>query len=192
MKMARNPATTWEMLNVAISHFQDHIGAKSDLCSLSIVDLLNVSNFKGGNASITEPVETLSSKLTFYEDSLKEIQKIYAGKSLSSLSESEKNNLISHCNRFLSLTADDETKIRGFGPSYASALLSAHFIELIPVLDRRALNGADIEVVKDSQGQVKNLSIYYGRLIDAFWQKLSETPEISLRELDKKWFSKEL
>lgn len=190
--MARNPETTWEMLNVAMSHFQDHINAKSDRCALSIVDLLHVSNFKGGNASITEPVATLSKKLMFYESALREIEKNFNGKKLSTLSKDEKTSLIKHCREFLSLSERDESNIRGLGASYASALLAAHFIDLIPVLDRRALNGAGIYTEKDSQGQVKNISHYYDQLINAFSQELQRSPEMTLRGLDKKWFIKNL
>lgn len=182
----------WEMLNVAMSHYQNHIKEKEDHCSLSIVDLLHVSNFKGGNASITEPVKDLPGKLKKYEQALKDIEQSFRGKSLASLEELDKESLKSHCEKFLSLATASESKIRGFGPSYASALLAAHFIDLIPVLDRRALNGAGISVEKDGQGQVKDISSHYGKLIDAFSKKLKKTPKLTLRELDKKWFSKDL
>jgi hypothetical protein len=190
--MARNPATTWELLNVAMSHYQSHIGAKSDRCSLSIIDLLHVSNFKGGNASITEPVSALPAKLKHYEKVMLEIEEKFGRRSLSSLNREEVEVLKTKCNGFLALTQPLASNIRGFGPSYASALLAAHFLDLIPVLDRRALNGAGISVVKDSQGQVKEIAKYYGQLIDAFKQELSKSPGLTLRELDKKWFSKDL
>jgi len=190
--MARNPETTWEMLNVAMSHFQNHIGSKTDRCSLSIVDLLHVSNFKGGNASITEPVATLPEKLKHYESTLKEIQKSFDGKSLVNLNDGELECLKDKCNTFLALTEAQVSGIRGFGPSYASALLAAHFPNLIPVLDRRALNGAKIKVVCDSQNQVKNIAKHYGDLIGAFRSELKKRSGMTLRQLDKCWFIKPL
>lgn len=178
------------MLNVAMSHFQAHIGSKNDRCSLSIVDLLHVRNFKGRNASITEPVLALPGKLQHYESVLKEIEKSFYGKTLAELSEEQIEELKNLCNSFLELTRDAKGEIRGFGPSYASALLAAHFIDLLPVLDRRVLNGAGITVQTDTQGQVKDSARHYGELIDAFRQELRRSPGRTLRQLDKAWFSK--
>lgn len=190
--MARNPETTWEMLNVAMSHFQAHIASKSDRCSLSIIDLLHVSNFKGGNASITEPVQTLPNKLKHYESALKEIQNSFDGKALATVSDDEASKLKQKCSNFLALTECQDSEIRGFGPSYASALLAAYFPNLVPVLDRRALNGAGINVERNSQDQVNNIAKHYGELIDAFRHELKKHSDTTLRQLDKRWFSKPL
>ncbi len=190
--MAKKHETKWEIQNVAMSHFQSHIEGKKDRCSLSIIDLLHVSNFKGGYASITEPEASLPTKLKFYEKGLRNIQNEFNGKTLATLNNGEEEVLIELCNDFLALTQKSESHIRGFGPSYASALLAAHFIELIPVLDRRALNGANISVVKDGQGQVKNIAKYYDELINAFSSELRMSSKTTLRELDKEWFSKDI
>jgi hypothetical protein len=190
--MARNPETTWEMLNVAMSHFQVHISSKKDRCSLSIIDLLHVSNFKGGNASITEPVSSLPAKLKHYESGLKKIENAFATKSLVALDVKQRAELKKFCADFLALTNNPESEIRGFGPSYASALLAAHFPDLIPVLDRRALNGAGISVEQNSQGQVKNIATHYSNLIEAFSRELNSNPGMTMRQLDKAWFSKPL
>lgn len=187
--MARKPETTWEMLNVAMSHYQEHIKAKKDRCSLSIIDLLHVSNFKGGNSSITEPLVTLSRKIKHYEVSLRNVEQSFSGRSLSTLNGSELNTLVSLCNEHLALTTKDLSQIRGIGPSYASAILAAHHLNLIPVLDRRALNGAGIAVIKDPNNQVKNIASHYGQLIRAFHAKLNGRPGLSVRQLDKEWFS---
>jgi len=191
-KMARNPETTWQMLDEAMSHFQAHIALKKDRCSLTIVDLLHVSNFKGGNASITEPVQSLPRKLKPYESALWEIDKAFSIKELIKLDDGKTSELKLRCKQFLELTRNPNSEIRGFGPSYASALLAAHFPNLIPILDRRALNGAGIKVDKDSQGQVRNITSHYGDLIDAFRRELLRNPGITLRQLDKRWFSKPL
>lgn len=186
--MTRKSEARWEMLNHAMHHYQQYIQSKKKPFSLSIVDLLFISNFKGGNASITEPLGTLQRKLKKYEKILVKINESFEGKTLSSLNSKETKDLIQNCDEFLQLTLIPDTKIRGFGPSYSSALLAAYFFELIPVLDRRVLNGAKIDTVKDSQKQVKNIERYYGELILAFQQNLKENPVMTLRELDKIWF----
>jgi hypothetical protein len=189
--MSRNPATTWEMLNVAMTHFQTYIASKSDRFALSITDLLHVSNFKGGNASITEPEPGLSTKLRRYEAHLRKIDPTVSGWELGKLGD--QLGEVKVCgDSFLHLASDAKTKIRGFGPSYASALLHAFFPDVMPVLDRRILNGAGISVCLDSQGQVKNIGSHYGQLIDACQKALSEDGALSLRQLDKRWFCAEL
>lgn len=190
--MARKPETTWEMLNIAMSYYQEHIQSKTDRCSLSITDLLHVSNFKGGNASITEPLVTLTQKITYYETVLRKVEQRFSGKSLSTLTTSELSTLVSLCDELLALTTKNSSKIRGVGPSYASAILAAHHLNLIPVLDRRALNGAGIAVKKDRQNQVKEIASHYGELIRAFHTELTSRPELSVRQLDKEWFSANL
>jgi hypothetical protein len=190
--MARNPNTTWEMLDHAMSYYQTFISSKKSRTSLTVVDLLHVSNFKGGNASITEPEETLSMKLRCYQKVLEDIASKFNGKALSQLSEEETAGLVKLCDSVSSLTKGEKTRIRGFGASYASALLAAHFMELIPVLDRRILNGASIEVTYDKQKQVQNISQYYGGLIRACRAELQKRKNITLRELDKEWFVKAL
>ncbi|WP_157221664.1 hypothetical protein [Pseudomonas sp. GM102] len=190
--MARKPETTWEMLNEAMSHFQEHIRNKKLTWELSLVDLLHVSNFKGGNASITEPMATLPAKLKYYEIALRDIETTFKKKPLNNLTEEELTQLTGRCTDFLALTTKPKSKIRGLGPSYASALMAAHFIDLIPVLDRRALNGAGISVKTDSNRQVKDIANHYAELIKAFRAALRLTPEMTLRELDKQWFSKSL
>ncbi len=190
--MARNPNTTWEMLDHAMVHYQTYISTKKKLNTISIVDLLHVSNFKGGNASITEPEATLGQKLTSYEKVLAEIANKFSEKKLSQLNDQETNELIRLCNAVSELTKSKITKIRGFGASYASALLSAHFMELIPVLDRRILNGAGVSIEYDSQKQVKNIAQHYGVLIKACQSELKTRNNLTLRELDKEWFTRAL
>ena len=61
-------------------------------------------------------------------------------------------------------------------------------MDLIPVLDRRILNGAGIQVVYDSQKQVKDIAQHYGDLIKACRSELIKRKNITLRGLDKEWF----
>lgn len=187
--MPRNPETTWKMLDVAMSHYQDYIASKKDRCSLSFIDLLHTSNFKGGNASVTEPVAMLSLKIIQYETVLRKIDQYFSGRSLSTLTNEELKKLVALCNEFLELTKKEDSQIRGLGPSYASAILAAHFLDLIPVLDRRALNGAGIEVINSSKKQVKNIVSHYESLIRAFHSELCKRSELTVRKLDSEWFA---
>jgi hypothetical protein len=188
--MARNPATTWNMLNEAFLHYQDYINRKpfSGRYKLTFLDLLYVSNFKGGNASIIEPQRTLPGKLQAYEHQLSIIYKKYHSKQLQNLTLSEVDELTSLCLQFVKLTLVQKTKIAGFGRSYASALLAAHLPETIPILDRRVLNGAKIPHQVNNSKQVINIETYYPALISKMWATLRNPPSKKLRELDKEWF----
>lgn len=185
-----SPVKRWELLNEAMLHFQDYIDSKACRFSLSVIDLIHVSNFKGGNASITEPVSTLPSKLKQYELALKNIDSEFCQKRLAELDEEQVSRLKFLCNECLALTKKQETAIRGMGPSYASALLAAHFLELIPILDRRVLNGLGISVRLNSQGQVKHIEKHFSALVDGIRNMLHLTANKTLRQLDKELFSK--
>ena len=56
----------------------------------------------------------------------------------------------------------------------------------------RGVGPALIKVECDSQNQVKNIAKHYGELIDAFKSELKKKPGLTLRQLDKFWFSKPL
>ena len=109
--MAGNPESRWELLNIAMLHFQQYINSKEDRFAVSIVDLLHVSNFKGGNASITEPLETLGGKLGMYETKLRAINQAFASQSLSDLDCEETIALIVMCDDVLSLATNKNSKI---------------------------------------------------------------------------------
>ena len=85
---------------------------------------------------------------------------------------------------------DSLFRIDGFGSSYTSALLHFHFPTLIPILDRRVLNGAGINAEINAQGQVVDIERYYPELIQYFHRELRNRPEIDLRALDKELFIK--
>ena len=82
------------------------------------------------------------------------------------------------------------TSIDGFKSSYASALLHFYFPNLIPILDRRVLQGIGIKIRTNTQGQVVQIDQYYPQLIDAFYKDLTEGSGKTLRELDKEYFIK--
>jgi hypothetical protein len=61
---------------------------------LTLIDLLYVSNFKGGYATINEPEEIISKKLFVYGQLFKEINERFANKNLNNLDNNEITELI--------------------------------------------------------------------------------------------------
>ena len=72
--MAGNPETRWKLLNHAMEHYQQYIDQKKNRNDLCFIDLLYISNFKGGNASITESVDTLRKNLINMRFTLKKFR----------------------------------------------------------------------------------------------------------------------
>jgi hypothetical protein len=182
--MARNGR--WKRLNIALESFREHIEDKgSNKFDLTEVDLLHTSNFKGGNASICEPLDTLREKLGIYSKILHEI----GDSQLVDLQKDELGSLVSPANSFLQLTLSPGTKIYGFGPTYASAVLSAHYTDLLPVIDKWVLNGAGI-VEAEPKKPIDDIEVYYGELIDRCWCHLQKNSGLTLRGLDLQWYTK--
>ncbi|MBB4427105.1 hypothetical protein GGD66_005681 [Bradyrhizobium sp. CIR48] len=179
----------WHNLNNAFQYLLRFIEAKlpADRYNLSEIDLALVSNFKGGNASIVEPIELLSDKLAIYGRSLDILARMIGGRALVTFSTCDE--LRAEAGAFLALTLTPETAISGFRASYASALLAAYFPETLPVLDRQVLRGAGIAHKLNSQGQVIQIEQHYGKLIERFHSVLKSKPGLSLRELDREWFA---
>ena len=169
------------------------IKSKSVPSDLSLLDLLLVSNFKGGNASIAEPIVSLEKKLVHYSRTLAGLRERYGDLELKNVSESNLDTLVSDGESFLYMTLHANSRISGFGPSYASALLNAHLPNVFPIIDRRCLSGADIQNVEvNSQGQVKRIERYFGSLIRFYWSYLQRHPDRLLETIDKELFSKRL
>jgi len=153
------------------------------------LDLLFIRNFKAGNASVTEPPDALKVKLRAYGSALRAVHHAFPSRALSTLAAKELATVIKLADKTLKLATDPSTSIAGFGPSYVSALLAAFFPRLLPVLDRRVLNGADIPVELTTQNQVIFIQEHYGTLIRKFHQILQAEPNLELRELDRRWFT---
>jgi len=179
----------WENLNVVFDNFRTYIARKEDQNALSLIDLLYVSNFKGGNASIIDSESSVNARLRKYSAYLRRIRNEFGHKKLGELGQSEKDEFKRMAVAFIRLPLDDETKIRGFRASYASALLCTHFPDLAPVLDRNVLAGAGIEHKTNNQGQVADIQKHYGDLIDYFYRRLSAGSGLTLRHLDKVLFT---
>lgn len=187
--MASRAETTWERQDVAFRNYQLLIARKKRKHELSLLDLLHVSNFKGGNASITATDEEIKKRLKSYSDVLEKLLEVFGATSLAELNERETKTLVADCGRFLRLTRIRSTYIRGLGPSYASALLAAHFPTLVPVLDRRIINGLGLTADRDSQGQVRRIEKHYPEVIRAFRRRLRAGEANDVRELDRVLFA---
>jgi hypothetical protein len=169
----------WDKLNFAFEYLLHFIDRKPADARFEIdpVELALVSNFKGGNNSIVEPLRSLAEKLLPYSGQLSGLAKLIAGRDLRQIEAI--NRLGAEASEFLGLTAHAKTKIAGFGPSYASALLAAYFPRTLPIVDRQVLRGADIEHDVDGNGQVVSIANYYPMLLRAgLKKKLSDFSQL--------------
>ena len=186
-------STRWEKADISYRNYMDFILRKEERYELSLIDLLYVSNFKGGNASINEKESFVNQKLRRYSSQLRAIHEDFGDRRLADLSSAELRILKAHVDEFIELTSKDSVySIDGFKSSYTSALMHFYFPELIPILDRRVLNGASIKVKTNKQGQVVNIQKYYSPLIDRFYNEQNNRQTLTLRQLDKEFFIKEI
>jgi hypothetical protein len=193
----------WEKLDVAFNYILDHIVEKEDADNrygLSLQDLLLVTNFKAGNSVIAEPAFSLAHKLEHFSRALQEFDDRFGLAPLQTLNEGDLNDLIILCDCLMDLNADREIQIAGFGYSFTSALAAAHFPDLVPVLDRNVLRGANESGAaidfRIRGTQVLDLQSHYGSLIRFCHATLIDPPDDlqtqapinSLRNLDKALF----
>ncbi len=184
-------SSRWEKADISYQNYVAYLRRKPLPYDLSLIDLLYVSNFKGGNASIQEAESNINQKLKKYSDDIQKIADRFGKRNLRDLNEIDLKFLQTSCIEFLNLVKKDSLfRIDGFGSSYTSALLHFHFPKLIPILDRRVLNGAGIKAKTNKQGQIIDIERYYPELIQYFHRELGNRPEIELRILDKELFIK--
>lgn len=184
---------TWRKSRVSWSYYQEYLKQKNKPFLIELIDLLFISNFKGGNASINEDPIKLTEKLKDYSDKLLEIKNRFTKTKLHELDTQELKDLIDLSNGLMPLTSNEKTKIDGFGPSYLSALLSAHFPELLPILDRRILSGLQVKSTKvNSEGQVENIGKYYHLVIRGVYMLSKASNGTSVIEIDETLFSQKL
>jgi hypothetical protein len=189
MKVADKRAVQqWDKSDISYTNYSNFISSKSDKFKLTFIDLLYVSNFKGGYATINEPENTITEKLIVYGEIFKAINSKFYNKDLKNLNDFETTELISLADKLLLLTDyRNDNKIDGFSVSFLTTLLHFYFPNLYPILDRRVLNGLELitKVDLNTQGQVKKLNTFYPKLILEFRQK---TENKSIRELDRELF----
>ena len=178
----------WDKSEISYINYANYISTKTDKFKLNFIDLLYVSNFKGGYATINEPEEIILEKLNTYGKLFNEIHIKFENKKLNKLNNNEILELSNFADRLIKLTdAKSVNKIDGFSVSFLTTLLHFYFPNLYPILDRRVLNGLKLITDKDldKQGQVKNLKDFYPKLIIEFGQK---TEYKTIRELDRELF----
>ena len=189
---SKRATTQWINSDISYKNYQSYIINKGERkFDLTMTDLLYVSNFKGGNASIHEEEEIVNDKLKAYSKKLIEIHKMFGERGLSNLIEIEYKELIDLLTDACNLTKQKETKIYGIGASYLSALLNAYFPNLIPILDRRVL--INMRLVKNddlvkSTKQIKNIEVFYGKLVERCAELLREGKGKTLRDIDREYF----
>jgi hypothetical protein len=185
---------TWDRAAHAYEHYLEYVANKPDRHALSFTDLVYIKNFKGGSTIIAEPLATLSPKLQQYEQALRQAAECREFSSpLKDVHDSDYALARSRMVAFVAMAQSSRAKINGFGVSFSSALLHFYFPALVPILDRRAVNGAGLNGIKvDGQDQVTNLLELYPALIDCFRARLKADAKLTLRSLDRHFFSQEL
>ena len=172
-----NAKNRWKRANVSYENYQDFISKKEDRFKLTLIDLLYISNFIGGNATVSESESEVNKKLIFYSERLQEIDKEFQQKKLSELIDAEINTLIEKVKKICDLTNQKaESHIKGFSITNLSALLSSYFSDLIPILNERVLVSLKIPFEKD---KTKNYSL----LIKKIAKQAQNEPK-TLREID--------
>jgi len=191
--MNERAANQWKKARIPFGYYQTFLRTKQHKHILEVTDLLFIANFKGGSATLAEPESGLSRKLPVYSRQLETISEEYGERNLGDLDESEIGDLVSKAVKFVELTRDGKHNLDGFGPSFASALLNAHFPSLLPILDKRALSGAKImEASTNSQGQVKGIEKHYESLIRHVHSRMSKDRALTIESMDRELFSEEL
>jgi hypothetical protein len=190
MKADTKEIKKWRKMGKSLKNYQSYISRKSAKYRLDLVDLLYISNFKGGNASIQEDESKVANLLEPYSIILKNIGDDFGDLSLSMLSDSQVSSLTNRLTEVCNLCLGRNTGIDGFKVSYFSALFHGYFPDLIPVLDRRILNGFRLIHEQDlnTLGQVKDIHLFYPRLVDQMRRLTKETGK-SIRTLDGEYFA---
>lgn len=194
MPIDAKASSNWDRAANAYCHYVAYIAAKAHRLELSFTDLIYVKNFKGGSAVIGEPATSLPFKLTRLSQAL-----VAADASgdlsvpLADLSGASLQRAKARMLSFMKEAVCPETRINGFGVSFASAMLHFYFPTTVPILDRRVLNGARIQGIQvNTQGQVNNLVSLYPSLVDYFAVRLRNNRSLSLRQLDRELFIEKL
>lgn len=166
---------------------------KEGLFDVGYMDLLFVSNYKGGNSVIAGSSEEVYKCLHPHRERLHLIERTFADKTLQSLNTGEGGELEMLASLMAEAFEDckaDESSVKGFGTAKCSALYHLHFPKLIPVIDRRVLINRRSPNLKFDGNQVKDLHTHYKQLLETIHKDLQgENPYKSLRDWDKKFFT---
>lgn len=181
--------TNWQKSEKSLLNYQMYLDRKPDKFHLTLIDLLYISNFKGGNATINEDEQVIEEKLKAYGHILLLIKQELSVQTLAELSDLGMERLIELSDKFLALSNHSETAIDGFKSSYLSALLHAYFPNLLPILDRRLLINLGLIDVShlSTDGQVKNIATFYPQLIRKICE-VCKSSNKTIRDVDKDYF----
>ncbi len=187
-------ARNWDRADHAYKHYRRFIVAKLDPYALDFADLAFVKNFKGGMAQIAEPVANFDAKLRLYENALRACAADPGfALTFSMMQDSEYCRVQKVIVAFAAKPEEPASHIAGFGSSFASALLHFYFPRIVPILDKRALNGSNVQGLRVDGGRiVTNLLPLYPALIDAFRKRLIQDHQLTLRDIDREWFIEKL
>ena len=190
MTIDKKATTQWDKAAISYNNYSKYIDSKTDKFELTLIDLLYISNFKGGNSTINEDELRIKDKLKTYSQALREIEAEFGSRKLVDLNEIEINKLTEKVKVLCSLTKKNtESKIDGFSVSYLSSLLNCYFPNLLPILDRRVLINlglvTDLDINK--QGQIIDIERFYEILINKMKEK-SLRENKSIRQIDKELF----
>ena len=189
-KLNKKATTQWDKAAKSYKNYINYIDKKADRFELTLIDLLYISNFKGGNATINEAELELKNKLIAYSTELRTLDSKFGTRKLTNLNDDELNELIEKVHSICSLTRKTNVnKIDGFSISYLSALLNVYFPNLLPILDRRVLINFDIVTNGDinKQGQIIDIERFYDKLIIKMRDK-ARLENKSIRQIDKELF----
>ena len=183
--------TNWTKSAISLNNYQKYLNRKPDKFQLTIVDLLYISNFKGGNATINVEEELLNVKLKSYSCILIQIDNTFKKQTLAQISNSDFEKLIDYIKNILRLCQTEETTIDGFKSSFLSALLHSYFPNLIPILDRRLLKNLNLIQSTDlhKSKQVKKIETFYPNLISKI-RDLCKSSNQTIRQIGKEYFIK--
>lgn len=181
--------TSWENKNKSYVNYMEYIDNKERKFKLTLIDLLYISNFKGGNACIHEHKSDVDEKLEKYSECLKAIENEFKGKKLENLTDEELNSLKEKAETVIRATDEENTEIFGFKTYYAAAMLHFYFPNLLPIMDENVIDSTNIKPKEDNSNQSIDEELnYYFLLIDEFYRHLRKHPEKSVREYDKELF----
>ena len=91
----------WNKSEISYINYTKYISTKIDKFKLTLIDLLYVSNFKGGYATINEPEEIIEEKLVAYEQLFKEINTHFSSKVLKNLNDIKVKELIAYSEKLI-------------------------------------------------------------------------------------------
>jgi hypothetical protein len=93
MTIDKKATTQWDKAAISYTNYLKYIDSKADRFELTLIDLLYISNFKGGNSTINEDELKTKDKLKIYSKSIKEIEAEFGSRKLTDLTDKEINGL---------------------------------------------------------------------------------------------------